>query len=129
MSGMTEHLRRHLDLALRHGRPGVTATPIARLEIAVGQATRGTSPCLYRSMVCFILQGSKDVTIHDELLRYDSAQYLVSALDLPLSGRIHDADDGRPYVATSLVLDPAVRGSVTTRTRGCGSRPCAARAA
>ncbi len=85
----------------------MTVTPIPRLEIGVGQATSGTSPCLYRSMICFILQGSKEVTIHDNLLRYGAGQYLISALDLPLSGQIYDAGHGRPYVAVSLVLDPA----------------------
>lgn len=65
-------------------------------------------------MVCFILQGSKEVAIHGELLRYNSAQYLVSALDLPLSGRIHDAADGRPYVAVSLDLDPALLAEVAS---------------
>ncbi len=111
---MTEHLQPHIDLALRHARPGTTVTPIQRLEIGVGQATSGTAPCLYRSMICFILQGSKDVVIHDTLLRYDSAQYLVSALDLPLSGQIHDAGDGRPYVAVSLVLDPALLAEIAS---------------
>jgi len=65
-------------------------------------------------MICFILQGSKDVAINDTLLRYDSAQYLVSALDLPLSGQIHDADHGRPYVAVSLVLDPALLAEIAS---------------
>jgi transcriptional regulator GlxA family with amidase domain len=65
-------------------------------------------------MICFILQGSKDVAIHDDLLRYDASQYLVSALDLPLSGQIHDADDGSPYVAISLVLDPALLAEVAS---------------
>ena len=65
-------------------------------------------------MVCFILQGSKDVAINDNLLRYDASQYLVSALDLPLSGQIHDADDGSPYVAISLVLDPALLAEVAS---------------
>ncbi|RVU14755.1 AraC family transcriptional regulator [Methylobacterium oryzihabitans] len=111
---MSEYLQPHLDLALRHARPGVTVTPIPRLEIGLGQATSGTSPCLYRSMICFILQGSKDVAIHDNLLRYDSAQYLVSALDLPLSGQIYDAENGRPYVAVSLVLDPALLAQVAS---------------
>ncbi|ANL68477.1 AraC family transcriptional regulator protein (plasmid) [Rhizobium phaseoli] len=111
---MTEHLQPHIDLALRHARSGMTVTPIQRLEIGVGQAISGTAPCLYRSMICFILQGSKDVVIHDTLLRYDSAQYLVSALDLPLSGQIHDADGGRPYVAVSLVLDPAVLAEIAS---------------
>ncbi len=44
-------------------------TPIPRLEISVGQATTGKVPYLYRSMICFILQGSKYVAIHDDLLR------------------------------------------------------------
>ncbi len=109
---MTDHLQPHLNLALRHARSGVTVTSIPRLEIGVGQATSGTSPCLYRSMICFILQGSKDVAIHDNLMCYDSEQYLVSALDLPLSGQIYDADNGRPYVSVSLVLDPALLAQV-----------------
>ncbi|KMK80991.1 AraC family transcriptional regulator [Pectobacterium atrosepticum ICMP 1526] len=59
-------------------------------------------------MICFILQGSKRVAINDTLLSYNSEQYLISALDLPLSGQILDAEGGRPYVALSLVLDPAI---------------------
>lgn len=111
---MTDELQPHIALALRHARPGMTVTPIPRMEIGVGQATSGTSPCLYRSMICFILQGAKDVAIQDNLLRYDCAQYLVSALDLPLSGQIHNAEDGRPYVAVSLVLDPALLAEVAS---------------
>lgn len=109
---MSELLQTHIDIALRHARPGTTITAIPRLEIGFGQVTTGTAPCLYRSMICFILQGSKDVAIHDDLLRYDSAQYLVSALDLPLSGQIHNASDGRPYIAVSLVLDPALLAQI-----------------
>ncbi|WP_303758611.1 AraC family transcriptional regulator [Sphingobium yanoikuyae] len=109
---MNADLAPHRDIALRHGRPGMTLTSIPRLEISVGQVISGTSPCLYRSMICFILQGWKEVAIHDNLLRYDTSQYLISALDLPLSGQIHDAEDGSPYVAVSLVLDPALLADV-----------------
>jgi AraC-like DNA-binding protein len=59
-------------------------------------------------MICFILQGSKRVAINDNLLSYDSEQYLISALDLPLIGQIFDDEGGQPYVAISLVLDPAI---------------------
>jgi len=75
------------DLApLRHAPQGLTVKAIPRLELCVGQASTGKAPCLYRSMICFILQGSKRVAINDNLLSYDSAQYLISALDLPLIG-------------------------------------------
>ncbi|AZC59389.1 Transcriptional regulator, AraC family [Pseudomonas chlororaphis subsp. piscium] len=59
-------------------------------------------------MICFILQGSKRVALNDDLLSYDSEQYFISALDLPLIGQILDAEGGQPYVAVSLVLDPAI---------------------
>ncbi|RMQ50288.1 AraC family transcriptional regulator [Pseudomonas cichorii] len=105
---MNNNLAPHLDIALRHAPPGLTSTRIPRLDLCVGQGTTDKAPCLYRSMICFILQGSKQVAINDNLLGYDSEQYLISALDLPLIGQIIDAEGGQPYVAVSLVLDPAI---------------------
>lgn len=93
---------------MRHAPPGLTITRIPRVDICVGQGSTDKTPCLYRSMICFILQGSKRVAINDHLLSYDSEQYLISALDLPLIGQILDTDEGQPYVAVSLVLDPAI---------------------
>ncbi|MGL3822273.1 AraC family transcriptional regulator N-terminal domain-containing protein [Sphingopyxis sp. R3-92] len=111
---MTDHLDPHLAIALRHAPSGLTVTPIPRLEISVGQATTAKAPCLYRSMICFILQGSKHVAINDELLDYDPAHYLISALDLPLIGQIFDGDDGKPYVAVSLTLDAALLADIAS---------------
>lgn len=105
---MKHDLTQHLDIVLRHAATGMTETLIPRLDIFVGEGSAGTAPCLYRSMICFILQGSKRVAINETLLSYDSAQYFISALDLPLIGEIRDAGEGRPYVAVSLVLDPAL---------------------
>lgn len=105
---MNDDLALHLDIALHHAPPGLTTTPIPRVDICVGQGSTDKAPCLYRSMICFILQGSKRVAINDNLLSYDSEQYLISALDLPLIGQILDAEGGQPYVALSLVLDPAI---------------------
>ena len=105
---MNDDLAQHLDIALRHAPPGLTATPIPRMDLCVGQGSGHQAPCLYRSMICFILQGSKRVAINDQLLSYDREHYLISALDLPLTGQILDAEVGRPYVAVSLVLDPAL---------------------
>lgn len=111
---MPNHLTPHIDIALRHVPSGLTITPIPRLEISVGQGTPDKAPCLYRSMICFILQGSKHVAINDDLLSYDPSQYLISALDLPLTGQILDAEDGRPYIAVSLVLDPVLLAEIAS---------------
>lgn len=111
---MNKDLAPHLDIALRNSLPGLTATRIPRLDICVGQSSTDKTPCLYRSMICFILQGSKRVALNDNLLSYDTEQYLISALDLPLIGQILDAEDGQPYVAVSLVLDPAILAELAT---------------
>lgn len=111
---MTADLTQHLDIALRHAPTGSNIAPIPRLEISVGQPTVGKAPCLYRSMICFILQGSKHVQINDALLSYDPAHYLISALELPLTGQILDEKEGRPYVAVSLLLDPALLADVAS---------------
>lgn len=108
ISLMNNSLTSHLDIALRHASEGLTVTRIPRVDLCVGQASTDKAPCLYRSMICFILQGSKQVTVNDNLLNYNSEQYLISVLDLPLSGQIFDAEGGLPYVALSLVLDPAI---------------------
>ena len=105
---MNNSLAPHLDIALRHAPPGLTPTAIPRVDICIGQGSTDKAPCLYRSMICFILQGSKHVAIHDKLLSYDSEHYLISALELPLTGQIFDDHAGRPYVAVSLVLEPAI---------------------
>ncbi|MBI6704681.1 AraC family transcriptional regulator [Pseudomonas viridiflava] len=111
---MNKDLAPHLDIALRNSLPGLTATRIPRLDICVGQSSTDKTPCLYRSMICFILQGSKRVALNDNLLSYDTEHYLISALDLPLIGQILDAEDGQPYVAVSLVLDPAILAELAT---------------
>ncbi|MGF6222564.1 hypothetical protein AB7M26_003554 [Pseudomonas sp. F-14 TE3482] len=67
---MHNDLAPHLDIALRHAPPGLTITPIPRVDICVGQGSTDKAPCLYRSMICFILQGSKRVAINDNLLSF-----------------------------------------------------------
>lgn len=105
---MADILEPHLAIALRHVSSDTGATPIPRVELSLGRYEGGEAPCLYRSMVCFILQGSKQVAINTSLLSYDSSQYLISALDLPLMGQVFGGGPQRPYVGVSLTLDPAL---------------------
>jgi len=65
-------------------------------------------------MICFILQGSKQVAINNDLLIYDPEHYLISAIDLPLIGQILGAEGGQPYVAVALDLDSALLTDVAS---------------
>ncbi len=61
---------------------------------------------------CVIAQGSKDLTLGADTFRYDSAHYLITTMELPLSGKVVEATPERPYLSFRLVLDPSVVTSV-----------------
>ena len=61
---------------------------------------------------CVIAQGSKDITLGDDTFRYDSAHYLITTMELPLSGQVVEATPEHPYLSFRLVLDPSVVTSV-----------------
>src|SRR5829696_9583275 len=61
---------------------------------------------------CVIAQGSKEILLGDELYRYDPNHYLITAAALPVSGRVTEASEERPYLGVVLRLDPALVGSV-----------------
>ena len=67
---------------------------------------------------CVIAQGSKDILIGDERLRYDPAQYLISTMELPARGRVVDASAERPYLSVRLNLDPSIVTSVMVESAG-----------
>jgi AraC-like DNA-binding protein len=66
----------------------------------------------YEPAFCVIAQGGKDITLGEETHRYDPSHYLITTVDLPLSGQVVEATPARPYLSVRLVLDPAVVASV-----------------
>ena len=55
---------------------------------------------------CVIAQGRKEITLGGEIFRYDSAHYLISTMELPLSGEVVEASPKKPYLSFRLTLDP-----------------------
>lgn len=105
---MDTHPSSLLATVLRSLQPGAVKTTLARIELHVDQGQDNENACQYRAMACFILQGSKRVSFGDKVLSYEAGHYLVSALDLPLMGQVYGDARHRPYVALTLVLDPAL---------------------
>jgi AraC-like DNA-binding protein len=66
----------------------------------------------YPAAFCVIAQGSKDIVLGGDVFRYDPAHYLISTMELPLTGEVVEATPEQPYLSFRLVLDPAVVTSV-----------------
>lgn len=93
-------------LALKHASPDwLTAYP--RLAIHVGEICTGPLQGMYEPMVCFVLQGTKRVTVGDVSLEYGCETYLMATVDVPATGQIIRASPEKPYISIAMRVDPA----------------------
>ena len=88
------------------GRDGTHATPITGLNLYRGSTISGTNCGIYKPTLALISQGAKRITLGDETLVYDQANYLVTSLDLPVLAQVMRASPEEPYLAFSFELDP-----------------------
>ncbi|RYG34044.1 AraC family transcriptional regulator [bacterium] len=62
--------------------------------------------------LCVIAQGSKEIFLGPKSYRYDPDHYLLSTVELPATGQVHEASPDLPYLGLRLQLDSALVGSV-----------------
>ncbi|HKX26544.1 MAG TPA: AraC family transcriptional regulator [Blastocatellia bacterium] len=67
---------------------------------------------IFKPAFCVIAQGTKQVLLGAELLRYDPGHYLISTVDLPLVSRVVEASEKKPYFSFRLNLDGSLVSSV-----------------
>lgn len=83
-------------------------------RVAMVQAEACASQ-VYQPMLHLVLQGSKTLSIGDQLTEYAAVNYFIVSVDVPAAGDIHAAGPDRPYLAVNLTLDADVIASVLTQ--------------
>ncbi|MFC4950013.1 AraC family transcriptional regulator [Pseudonocardia sp. GCM10023141] len=78
--------------------------------LVVLRADRPTPPEVTMSgtILGFVAQGVKRVSVGDRTHDYTAGQYLVTSVDLPITGCVLEASPASPYLGFGLVLDPTV---------------------
>jgi len=66
----------------------------------------------YEPSFCVIAQGSKELVLGEDRFLYDPAHYMISTVELPMTGQVVEASPERPFLGFRLVLDPSVVTSV-----------------
>ena len=107
MSVVATSLDELRDIVRRHCPGERASTPIARVAMWSGTATKAPLPAIYPTMVCFVLQGCKRVTFGSRTLVYRGESYMLLSADLPVTGQVIEATARAPYLAVSLLIDPA----------------------
>jgi AraC-like DNA-binding protein len=101
--------RQLIELGLHHApAAGTSATAIPALQIVRVDRPHVPVHSLLRPALCFIAQGTKQVTVGAEILRYGSGEFLFTSVDLPVTGEVSEASARRPYLCLALEIDPGV---------------------
>lgn len=82
-----------------------TATGLPRVAMVRAEACADQ---VYQPMLHLVLQGSKTLSIGDQVCTYGPSSYFVVPLDVPATGQVHASAADMPYLAISLSLEPSV---------------------
>lgn len=86
-----------------------TATGLPRVAMVRAEACADQ---VYQPMLHLVLQGSKTLSIGDQVSTYGPASYFVVPVEVPAIGQVHPDAPQRPYLALSLALEPSVIATV-----------------
>lgn len=100
-----------------------TETGIPRVAMVKGAIPEHHLAAVYEPMVNLVLSGWKTMTVGERTFRYDPATYFVMSVGLPVAGAVHSSDDGEPYLAISLTLEPSIVADLLADLSTVRSRP------
>jgi AraC-like DNA-binding protein len=91
--------------------------------LVVTRSDRPTSPNVAMSgaVLAVVVQGVKRVTIGDRTLDCRAGEYLVTSVDLPVTGHIAEADPATPYLGFGMPLDPDVVAELVLAAGGAAA--------
>lgn len=86
---------------------GRHASPLPGLSFIRLSQPSARLPVIYTSCLCFVAQGSKRAFLGSRVYTYDSQNYLVLSVPLPLVSEIFQASPEKPFLSISLQIDPS----------------------
>ncbi|MEV7344147.1 AraC family transcriptional regulator [Streptomyces sp. NPDC093544] len=94
------------DLLERHVRPDLT-TAIDEVRICKADHAVPPESAMSGTVLAVIAQGRKRLALGDRVYEYGAGQYLITSVDLPVTGHFVDAAPGRPTLGFGMTLEPA----------------------
>ncbi|MBL8644128.1 MAG: AraC family transcriptional regulator [Rhodospirillaceae bacterium] len=84
---------------------GIHLCALPRVELIRYSAPTAPMPTLYQPALCILAQGKKQVMIGEDVLVYDTHNYLAVSVDMPATGQVLEASARKPYLCIKLDLD------------------------
>lgn len=102
---MQDQVTRMRILAERHADGPRHQTILPRVLVHRGEVARRPTHGLYEPSLVLVLQGAKQVTVGDRILRYDASNYFVTSVAVPVASWVIEGTPAQPYLAFTLQLD------------------------
>src|SRR5690554_5993746 len=94
--------------ASRHANnDGLATTPVPGLRMMCVEAPTDDLHSVYRPLVCLVLQGMKRLTVGREERIISAGESVIVSADMPVVGRIVQANRNEPYLAVAVELETA----------------------
>jgi AraC-like DNA-binding protein len=112
----TEPLAEIRTLITRHARVGEMRTPLEGLRVAIADAPTPPVSAVYEPVFALIAQGAKRTVLGETIFEYQSGQYLVASVELPIIGQVVRASRRQPYLSLGLTLHPPAIATLLLET-------------
>lgn len=93
---LTQIIERHLD------EDGKSNTNIQSLFFSRFRNVTGPHYGVHTPSLCIIAQGTKEIRLAQEHFKYGPTEYLLTSIDLPITGQVVEASPEAPYLAITL---------------------------
>ena len=104
---MEEKLRELAVLLQKEAqKEGLNETSIDSIKIFKASSLTEALHTVYEPSLFIIAQGAKRVMLGSNTYCYDASSYLVSSMNLPISGQIIEASLEKPFVSMQLCFTP-----------------------
>jgi AraC-like DNA-binding protein len=108
-SNLEQALQHAARLIRRHAPAnGTYRTPIESLTLMHADHLSEPLESVYKPSICIVVQGAKTASLNHETYRYDPSTYLITSVELPISGSIIEASPDAPYLSLKLTFDADV---------------------
>jgi AraC-like DNA-binding protein len=94
------------ELLERHARPGLD-TAIDGVRVCASGYGAAPESSMSGTVLAVIAQGGKRLALGDRFYDYRAGQYLITSVDVPVTGHVIEAEPGRPALGFGLTLEPA----------------------
>ncbi len=109
---MTQHLdppmcRQIAELLMSKApEEGIYGTSLAGVDIFRKDSPSSCVRTVYEPALCLIAQGSKTIELGDKEIFFGPLTYMVTTVELPVTGRVVGASETEPYLAIKMAIEP-----------------------